>query len=177
MLQVLPTTSSVLPANDGVFSALEAGRLTPASRQVQYRDASGSHGGDLRRCSIHHQSLHFKRRRVCWQQCLQNTRGKAEFSTKAGLQSARLSYVRFDGSLRDRRSACTGCRVRGGIRAHPFGANQHLEKQTPWPLVRKRTIPTEPSPLVDKIYCQLLWIEGCRAVSAADPLRSLISVF
>jgi hypothetical protein len=24
---------------------------------------------------------------------------------------------------------------------------------------------------------QLLWIEGCRVVSAADPLRSLISVF
>jgi hypothetical protein len=25
--------------------------------------------------------------------------------------------------------------------------------------------------------CQLLWIEGCRVVSVADPLRSLISVF
>jgi hypothetical protein len=25
--------------------------------------------------------------------------------------------------------------------------------------------------------CQLLWIEGCRVVSAADPLRPLISVF
>jgi hypothetical protein len=50
-------------------------------------------------------------------------------------------------------------------------------KQTPWPLVRKRTIPTEWPPLVDEIYCQLLWIEGCRVVSAAGPLRSLISVF
>jgi hypothetical protein len=50
-------------------------------------------------------------------------------------------------------------------------------KQTPWPLVRKRTIPTERSPLVGDIYCQLLRIEGCRVVSAADPLRSLISVF
>jgi hypothetical protein len=46
-----------------------------------------------------------------------------------------------------------------------------------WPLVRKRTIPTERPPLVDEIECQLLWIEGCRMVSAADPLRSLISVF
>jgi hypothetical protein len=45
---------------------------------------------------------------------------------------------------------------------------------TPWPLVRKRTIPTERPPLVDEIYCQLLRIEGCRVVSAADPLRSLI---
>jgi hypothetical protein len=48
-------------------------------------------------------------------------------------------------------------------------------QQTPWPLFRKRTIPTERPPLVVEIYCQLLWIEGCRVVSAADPLRSLIS--
>jgi hypothetical protein len=34
-------------------------------------------------------------------------------------------------------------------------------KQTPWPLVRRRTIPTERPPLVDEIQCQLLWIEGC----------------
>jgi hypothetical protein len=33
-------------------------------------------------------------------------------------------------------------------------------KGTPWPLVRKRTIPTDRLPLVDEIYCQLLWIEG-----------------
>jgi hypothetical protein len=32
-------------------------------------------------------------------------------------------------------------------------------------------------PLVDEIQCQLLWIEGCRVVSAADPPQSLISVF
>jgi hypothetical protein len=51
------------------------------------------------------------------------------------------------------------------------------QKKTPWPLVRKRTIPTERPPPVDEIYCQLLWIEGCRVVSAADPPRSLISVF
>jgi uncharacterized protein YeeX (DUF496 family) len=50
-------------------------------------------------------------------------------------------------------------------------------KQTPWPLVRERTIPTERPPLVDEIECQLLQVEGCRVVSAADPLRSLISVF
>jgi hypothetical protein len=50
-------------------------------------------------------------------------------------------------------------------------------KQTPWPLVRKRTIPTERPPLVGETLCQLLWIEGCHVVSAADPLRSLIPVF
>jgi hypothetical protein len=50
-------------------------------------------------------------------------------------------------------------------------------KQTPWLLVHKRTILTEQPPLVDEIYYQLLWIEGCRVVSAADPLRSLVSVF
>jgi hypothetical protein len=32
-------------------------------------------------------------------------------------------------------------------------------------------------PLVDEIQRQLLWIEGCRVVSAADALRPLISVF
>jgi hypothetical protein len=44
-------------------------------------------------------------------------------------------------------------------------------------LVRKGTIPTERPPLVNETKCQLLWIEGCRVVSAADPLPSLISVF
>jgi hypothetical protein len=33
-------------------------------------------------------------------------------------------------------------------------------KQTPWPLVRKRTIPTERPPLVGEIQCQILRIEG-----------------
>jgi hypothetical protein len=45
------------------------------------------------------------------------------------------------------------------------------QQQTPWPLVRKRTIQTERPPLVGEIWCQLLWIEGCRVVSAADPPR------
>jgi hypothetical protein len=53
-------------------------------------------------------------------------------------------------------------------------SDQTLQTKTPWPLVRKRTIPTERPPLVDEIQCQLLWIEGCCVVSAADPLRSLI---
>jgi hypothetical protein len=38
-------------------------------------------------------------------------------------------------------------------------------------LVRERTIPTELPPLVGEVGCQLLQIEGCRMVSAADPLR------
>jgi hypothetical protein len=50
-------------------------------------------------------------------------------------------------------------------------------KKTPWPLVRKRTIPTERPPLVGEIWCQLLQIEGCRVLSAAEPPRPLISVF
>jgi hypothetical protein len=51
------------------------------------------------------------------------------------------------------------------------------KKQTPWPLVRKRTIPTERPSLVGEIWYQLLWIEGCLMVSAANTPRSLISVF
>jgi hypothetical protein len=53
---------------------------------------------------------------------------------------------------------------------------QTKNKQTPWPSVRKRTIPTDRTPL-DESQSQLLRIEVCRVVSAADPLRSLISVF
>jgi hypothetical protein len=41
----------------------------------------------------------------------------------------------------------------------------------------QRTILTERPPLVGEIYCQILRIERCRVVRAADPLRSLISVF
>jgi hypothetical protein len=51
------------------------------------------------------------------------------------------------------------------------------KRKTPWLLVRKRTIPTERPPLVDKFYCQLLRIERCRVISAAEPTRPLISVF
>jgi hypothetical protein len=49
-------------------------------------------------------------------------------------------------------------------------------KQTLWPLVHKQTILTERPPLVSEIQGQLLWIEGCHVISAADPQRSLISV-
>jgi hypothetical protein len=52
-----------------------------------------------------------------------------------------------------------------------------ISSDPPWPLIRNRNIPTERLPLVDEIQCELLWIEGCHVVSAADPLRSLISVF
>jgi hypothetical protein len=54
--------------------------------------------------------------------------------------------------------------------------NKQTKKHTPWPLVCERTKPTDRPPLVEEIWCQLLWIEGCCVVSAADPLRSLISV-
>jgi hypothetical protein len=54
---------------------------------------------------------------------------------------------------------------------------QTKNKQTPWPLVGNRNIPTERPPLVSEIYCQLLRIQGCRVVRAGDPPRSLVSVF
>jgi hypothetical protein len=57
------------------------------------------------------------------------------------------------------------------------GIEKQNKKQTPWLLVRKRTVPTQRPPLVDENLGPNLWIEGCRVVSAADPLRSLISVF
>jgi hypothetical protein len=41
-------------------------------------------------------------------------------------------------------------------------------------LVRERTIPTERPPLVDEVSANLLWIEGCRAVSAADPYGRIL---
>jgi hypothetical protein len=45
--------------------------------------------------------------------------------------------------------------------------------QTPWPLVRKRTIPTERPPLVGEIQCQILRIEGCRLVSSGGSLTAV----
>jgi hypothetical protein len=42
-------------------------------------------------------------------------------------------------------------------------------------LVRERTIPTERPPLVDEVTANILRIEGCRIVSAADPYgRNLV---
>jgi hypothetical protein len=49
--------------------------------------------------------------------------------------------------------------------------------QTPWSLGHKRTIPTERPPLVGEILVLTFADRGCRVVSAADPSRSLISVF
>jgi hypothetical protein len=66
--------------------------------------------------------------------------------------------------------------IKKGENWQPQSQCEDANKQTPPPLVRKRTIPTERPPLVE-IYCQLLRIEGCCVVSAADPLLSLISVF
>jgi hypothetical protein len=48
-------------------------------------------------------------------------------------------------------------------------------KQIPCLLVRKQTIPAERQPLVGEVQCQILWIEGCRVVSAADPISKYIS--
>jgi hypothetical protein len=53
---------------------------------------------------------------------------------------------------------------------------KQTNKLTPSPLARKRTIPMDRQPLVGEILCQLLRLDGCRVVSAADPPRSLILV-
>jgi hypothetical protein len=42
------------------------------------------------------------------------------------------------------------CKHKQLFRLHPR-AKPHKKKQTPWPLVRERTIPTERPPLVDEI--------------------------
>jgi hypothetical protein len=55
----------------------------------------------------------------------------------------------------------------GVIFVRPSGVYQKQTKQTPWPVVRERTIPTDRPPLVDEIWCQLLWREGCRVVSGS----------
>jgi hypothetical protein len=47
--------------------------------------------------------------------------------------------------------------------------NSKKNKQTPWLLVQKRTIPTKRPPLVDEIRCQLLRIEGCLVLRASVP--------
>jgi hypothetical protein len=49
-----------------------------------------------------------------------------------------------------------------------FG-NNVPKKQTPWPLVRERTILTERPPLVDEIYYQLLLIEGVALLARQIP--------
>jgi hypothetical protein len=46
---------------------------------------------------------------------------------------------------------------------------QQTNKQTPWLLARKLSLPTERPPMVAEFQCQLLRIEGCRVVSAAVP--------
>jgi hypothetical protein len=53
----------------------------------------------------------------------------------------------------------------------PDTSNPYHPLLSLWPLVRKRTTPTERPPLIDEIYCQLLRIEGCHVGSAEDPQR------
>jgi hypothetical protein len=52
-----------------------------------------------------------------------------------------------------------------------------IEKKTPWPLVRKRTIPTERPPLVGEVNANFFADRRCRIVSATDPYGRYISVF
>jgi hypothetical protein len=63
------------------------------------------------------------------------------------------------------------------IKGKMFIVEYKNKKLTPLPLVRERILLTELPPIFSEIYCQLLWIEVCRVVSAADPLRSLIFSF
>jgi hypothetical protein len=48
-------------------------------------------------------------------------------------------------------------------------------KQTPLPLVRKRTIPTERPPPIGGFECQLLWTEGCLGRCRGTPTAVNIS--
>jgi hypothetical protein len=50
---------------------------------------------------------------------------------------------------------------------------KYKKKKTQWPLVRKRAIPIEQSPLVGEIQCRLLRIEGCRVVSGSPTVINL----
>jgi hypothetical protein len=78
--------------------------------------------------------------------------------------------------------ACTVCGASFAFYFYPGpeqiqACDMSTNKQTNKNSVAKLTIPTEQLPFVDEISCQLLWIEGCRMVSTADPLQLLISVF
>jgi hypothetical protein len=44
-----------------------------------------------------------------------------------------------------------------------------LKKKTPWLVLRKRTIPTERSPLVSEVSANFFADRGCRVISATDP--------
>jgi hypothetical protein len=51
------------------------------------------------------------------------------------------------------------------------------KKRTPWPLVASELYRLSDRHFLAKFSVPTLWIEGCCVVNAADPLRSLISVF
>jgi hypothetical protein len=53
-----------------------------------------------------------------------------------------------------------------------FESSLTLNKQNYVALVvREETIPTERPPSLSEVRANFLWIEGCRVVSAVDPLR------
>jgi hypothetical protein len=59
----------------------------------------------------------------------------------------------FFKDVSDVRGDRKGTKCLGGITGSVFSetANKQTNKQTPWPLVRERTIPTDRPPLVDEI--------------------------
>jgi hypothetical protein len=62
---------------------------------------------------------------------------------------------------------CVGRGLETG-RSPVQGVLPKQKKKTPWPLVRKRTIPTEQPPLVGEVSAKFA-DRGCRVVSATDP--------
>jgi hypothetical protein len=64
-------------------------------------------------------------------------------------------HIPEDGNIRNYR--CENLKSRSMINQrvirikHVYITNKQTNKQTPWPLVCKRTVPTEPPPLVDEI--------------------------
>jgi hypothetical protein len=103
------------------------------------------------------------------QKCSSNSRSRKAGAGRSGVSSRQQSDKNLLETFSPEACCVSQTNVASGV--------SDTNKQTPWPLVRERSIPTERPSFVNEIYCQLLWIEGCRVVSAADPLRSLISVF
>jgi hypothetical protein len=78
------------------------------------------------------------------------------------LQSRSQSYLTTDGQS----ASVSGIRPPLGTRDPIFLS--HTKKQTPWPLVRKRTIPAERPPLVDEILIPTFVGRGVSRVQRGD---------
>jgi hypothetical protein len=53
----------------------------------------------------------------------------------------------------------------------PYGSANNQKLTNSVALIRERTMPIERPPLVGEVSANFCGIEGCRMISAADPLR------